>query len=55
MVQSKISQLLNQLQNAIYIAELNRFAENVYPPNAFYPQVNFSLLIQAMLVYSTSR
>ena len=38
-----------------YLLELNRFAENVDPPTAFYPQINFSLLIQAVLFYNTSR
>jgi hypothetical protein len=37
-----------------YPDELNRFAENVYRPNSFYPLINFILLIQAALVYSTS-
>jgi len=38
-----------------YPYELNRFAENVYPPTGFYPLINFMLLIQATLVYNTSR
>jgi hypothetical protein len=38
-----------------FIAELNRFAENVYPPTGFYPPIDFILLIQAILIYSTSR
>ena len=37
-----------------YIAELNRFAEDVDPPTGFYPQIKLILLIQAILVYSNS-
>ena len=36
-------------------AELNRFAEGFHPPTGFYPPIFFSLLIQAILVYSTCR
>jgi hypothetical protein len=42
-------------QNYGYVDELNRFAENVDPPTKFYPQINFSLLIQAILFCNTSR
>jgi len=38
-----------------YPDELNRFAENVDPPTAIYPQINFNLLIQAILFCNTSR
>jgi hypothetical protein len=47
--------ILDRLKNFSLPDELNRFAENVDPPTAFYPQLNFSLLIQAVLFYNTSR
>jgi len=45
----RISHGFRYPQNWRYIAELNRFAEGFHPP------IYFSLLIQAILVYSTSR
>ena len=35
--------------------ELNRFAETANPQKSYYPQINFILLVQAILVYSTSQ
>jgi hypothetical protein len=48
----KISKLAPKYR---YVDELNRFAENVDPPTAIYPQINFNLLIQAILFCNTSR
>jgi hypothetical protein len=43
------------IANFTYWQELNRFAEKVDPPTAFYPQINLCPLIQAILFCNTSR